>query len=136
MPVFRVADATANAMLDEFNARLGYNATLKFYTGRMPALPSDPVDMQKLLATLSFANPAAPFATNRTLIFSTLDEDPRAAASGDATWVRASDGRGNAVFDADVGDENRPRCVVMMNSTLFAAGGPIRIESFTIWLPT
>lgn len=139
MAVFRLSTATANAALDAINTRLNAGAgaaTLKFYTGSQPAGPDTALSGQTLLGTLTFSDPAAAAASSRTLTFSTITEDASADATGTATWARAADSDGNAVFDADVGDsDTNPTAVIIMNEVNFASGGPIRVTSFTITLP-
>jgi hypothetical protein len=94
---FRNVLATSAA--PEFND--GY---IRIYDGSRPALPSDAVTTQVLLAELRFANPAAASITGGVIAFDTIVKDSSANNTGTAAWARClkSDGT-TALIDVSVG---------------------------------
>jgi len=135
MANLRITATARNAMLDALNARINLGAgagTLKLYSGTQPATGDTALSGNTLLATLTFADPAAPAAAAGTLTFSTITEDSAADAAATATFARILDSDGNAVFDGDVGTSG---ALVNLNTTTIATGGPVRITSFTITIP-
>lgn len=141
MSRFRIATRVANPMLDVVTqglstGQLQQPAMLQFFTGPMPASVDDALTTQTKLGTLTFAEPAAPTASGRTLTFSPIADDTAADADGTAAWARAVNAQNVVAFDADVGDSTtNPLAVIVMNTVDFRQGGPIRIVSFTIALP-
>jgi hypothetical protein len=65
-------------------------------------------------------------------MFDTITEDSAADATAEATWARIQDSDGNNVFDGDVGVA---AAMIILNTTSIAAGGPVRIDSFSITFP-
>jgi hypothetical protein len=134
MANIRIAAAARNAMLDALVARMNLGsgaATLKIYSGAQPA-NGDAAESGTLLATLTFSDPAAPGASAGVITFDAITEDSSADASNTATWARVEDSDGNNVFDGDV---NSAGALINLNTTSVVAGGPVRINSFTITLP-
>jgi hypothetical protein len=135
MANIRVAVAARNAMLDALVARMNLGsgpATLKIYSGTQPA-NGDAAEAGTLLGTLTFSDPAAPAASSGVITFSSITEDSSADAAATATWARIEDSDGNNVFDGDVGESGN---MIVLNTAVIAAGGPIRITSFTITMPS
>lgn len=134
MANIRLSTAARNAMLDAITARMDLGAgpaTLKIYSGSQPP-NGDAAESGTLLATLTFSNPAAGGAANGVLTFDAITEDSAADASNTATWARIEDSNGNNVFDGDV---NSSGAMINLNTTAVVAGGPVRINSFTITIP-
>lgn len=135
MANIRIAVLARNAMLDALVARMNLGAgpaTLKIYSGVQPASGDTGLSGNVLLGTLTFSDPAAPGAVTGIITFSAITEDSSADAANTATWARIQDSDGNNVFDGDV---NTAAAMIVLNTTSIAAGGPIRITSFTITLP-
>jgi hypothetical protein len=135
MANIRAAVAVRNAMLDALVARMNLGAgpaTLKIYSGTQPANGDAALSGNTLLGTLTFTDPAAPAASGGTITFSTITEDTAADATGTATFGRIQDSDGNLVTDGDVGTSG---ALINLNTTTIAAGGPLRITSFTISIP-
>lgn len=134
MANIRVAAAVRNAMLDALAAKMNLGAgpaTLKLYSGVQPA-NGDAAITGTLLATLTFSDPAAPGAAAGVITFDAITEDSSADASATVTHGRIQDSDGNNVFDGDVGTAG---AMINLNTTTIAAGGPVRISSFTITFP-
>ena len=134
MANIRLSTAARNAMLDAITARMDLGAgpaTLKIYSGSQPP-NGDAAESGTLLATLTFSNPAAGGAASGVLTFDAITEDSAADASNTATWARIEDSNGNNVFDGDV---NSSGAMINLNTTAVVAGGPVRINSFTITIP-
>lgn len=135
MSKVNIAAATRNPMMDALVARMNLGAgaaTLKLYSGTMPANADAALSGNTLLATLTFTDPAAPASASGVVTFSTITEDSSADASATATFARIQDSDGNTVFDCDV---NTTGSVIVLNTTSIVAGGPVRITSFTLTLP-
>ncbi len=135
MANIRIAVAARNAMLDALLARMDLGAgpaTLKVYSSTQPA-DGDAAASGSLLATLTFSDPAAPASGGGIATFSAITEDSSADATGTAAWARIEDSSGTNVFDCDVGTTD---AVIVLNTTAIAAGGPVRITSFTITMPS
>ena len=137
MANIRVAETVRNAMLDALLAKMNLGsgpATLKVYSGAQPASGDDPVGGgNTLLATLTFSDPAGSAAASGVLTFDAITEDSAADATATAEWARIEDSDGNNVFDGDVGTAG---AMIVLNTTSIAAGGPVRISSFTITMPS
>ncbi len=137
MPIMRNADATRNAMLDAITVLMDAgagDATIKLYTGTMPADADDALSGQTLLATLTFSGPAAPAASAGVLTFSAITDDSSADATGIATWARVEDSDGNNVFDVDVGTTGSG-AGLELNTVNIVLAGPVSITAFTITAP-
>ena len=89
---------------------------------------------QRTLAVLKFSRPSAGTPRDGTLNFNRMEQDPAARASGLAVMARIVDGDGTEVFRCDVSDE-RGNGVIKLNSNQITAGGPIRIDTFSISYP-
>jgi hypothetical protein len=136
MANIRVAATARNAMLDALVARMDLGAgpaTLKIYSGVQPASGDGALSGNTLLGTLTFSDPSAPASAAGVVTFNAITEDSSADASATATWARIQDSNGNNVFDGDVGTAG---AMINLNTTTIAAGGPIRISSFTITMPS
>lgn len=86
---FKRANATVSAEADAVCA-LADGGFLEIYTGRQPATADTPIGVrsQLNLATLRFATPAFGPATAGVALANAIDVDPRAYATGQATWFR------------------------------------------------
>lgn len=123
-------------MLDALVARMNLGAgaaTLKVYSGTQPADGDAAEGGGTLLATLTFSDPAAPASAAGVITFSAITEDSSADATSTATWARIEDSDGTNVFDGDVGTSG---AMINLNTAAIVAGGPVRITSFTITLPS
>jgi hypothetical protein len=123
-------------MLDALRALMdagSAGATLKLYSGTQPANADTGLSGNTLLATLTFADPAAGAAAGGVLTFDAITEDSSADASATATWARIQDSDGEPIFDGDV---NTANAMIVLNTTTIVAGGPVSISSFTISIPS
>lgn len=135
MANFRLTVASRNGILntyvrDKLDAGAGA-ATIEIRSGTQPADP-DTAATGTLLATLTFTDPSAPAASAGVTTMSTITEDASADATGTASWARAKDSTGAAVFDCDVSTSG---ATINLNTTAIVAGGPVRITSFTVTQP-
>ena len=132
MANLRLASAAQNAMLTAIRNLIDAGSaggTIKLYTAPQPAGPDTAVTTQTLLATLRFADPAAPAPAAGVLTFAAVTEDGDAAASGTAAWARIADSSGAAVFDCDVGTSG---ATINLNSTAITVGDIVRVTSFVL----
>lgn len=135
MANIRIATAVRNDMLQALLDRLDLGAgpgTLKLYSGTQPATANTALSGNTLLATLTFSDPSAPAPSGGVITFDVITEDSSADASANATFGRIQDSDGNPVFDGDVGTSG---AMIVLNTVAIVAGGPVRINSFTITLP-
>lgn len=135
MANIRIATTVRNAMLDAINTAINAGSgagTIKLYSGTQPA-NGDAAESGTLLATLTFTDPAAGAAASGVLTFSTITEDSAADATNTVTWARIEDSAGVNVFDGDVGTSG---AMINLNTTAIVTGGPVRITSFTVTLPS
>ena len=99
--------------------------------GRLELLSSD----RRVLAVMKFSEPSAPDRPQAgTLTFGPIQVDPSARASGAATIGRVLDGDGTEILECSVSDENGDG-VIKLNSNFIAAGGPVKINDFTLSYP-
>ena len=92
--------AMCDALVDLLDAGTGAG-TIEIRSGTRPANPNTTATGD-VLATITLKTPAFGSASNGVATIN--DPDPvTAVAAGTATWFRAYDGDGNAVFDGDVG---------------------------------
>jgi hypothetical protein len=122
----------ANAVIAQIDAGTG-PATLKFYTGTMPATPETAIGAQVLLGTLTCSDPSAT-TTAGVITFAAITQDSSADASGTAAWARLADSAGVAVMDFDV-TNTAGTGAIKINTTTIVSGGPIAMDSFTITMP-
>lgn len=107
----------------------GAAATIKFYTGPMPATGAA-ITTETLLGTLTCTYPSGS-VTNGVYTFSAITEDSAADATGTAVWARVETSTSVHVMDLDVtatGDGG----AIEMNNISVVIGGPIRISSAVI----
>lgn len=132
----RLADATANAMLDAIKTKIDAGSgagTIKIYGTAQPANANTATSGQTLLATLTFSDPCASAASSRTLTFSAITQDTAIDATAEAIWARIADSDGNTVFDCDVGVSGDSPTITF-NTDAFVSGGPAQISSLTLSL--
>jgi len=135
MANLRVADSVRNAFCDALNTKLNAGAggaTIKIYSGTQPANANTALSGNTLLSTLTMPNPAFGASSSGTITANPIPDDTNAAATGTATFARVADSNGNTVFDCDVGTSGS---TINLNSVAIAAGGIVRISSFTITMP-
>ena len=122
------ANAAADAVVDLLNS--GY---LRIYDGTQPATADTAIDVQVLLAELTFGNPAFGDAADGVATANAITADSSANATGTATWFRVlkSDGT-SAMFDGSVGTSG---CDLNLNSVAIQAGAEVSVTSFTYTQP-
>ena len=134
MPIFRLATGplgvAAAAIVADLDAPVPV-AYAQVYAGTIPATPATAITTQTLLGTCNMA--ADPSATNSggLITFNPIVEDSAADVGGTASFIRIFKGDGTAWADADVGDL-ASSATAKMNTVTIVAGGPIRINAFTI----
>lgn len=134
MAYFKLASSPlgvmAAALLADLDAPvLPFYAEL--YVGAVPATPATALTTQVKLGTVTGS--ADPSATNTggVITFNPIVQDNAADANGVAGFLRIFKGDGTVWADADVGDlASNATC--KMNTTTVVAGGPIRVNAFTL----
>lgn len=128
------AITTLNAMLAILNT--GGAGNIKLYTGSVPTdMTAGPTGT--LLATLTLSATAFPTATtvstDASATANAITSDTNAAASGTATYFRASNGAGTRVIQGTVGTATSD---MILNTTTITAGDTVAITSWVVTLPT
>lgn len=134
--VVRFSRAVSTTVVNDIKTALDAGvgaATLKLYTGTMPATPETGISGQVLLGTCTLSDPVGT-ESGGTLTLGTVTSDSSADATGTATWARFATSAGTAIFDANVGTVGSGSFIEMVTTSL-AAGAPIAITAGTITLP-
>jgi hypothetical protein len=134
--VVRFSRAVSTTVVNDIKAALDAGAgaaTIKLYTGTMPATPETGITSQVLLGTCTCTDPVGT-ESGGTLTFSAITQDSSADNSGTATWARFATSAGTAIFDGDVGVTGSGAFLEMVTTTV-AAGAPLAITSGTLRLP-
>ena len=134
MPIFRLADDEYSAMAQVLVTRLDAPASPAYaevYADTIPENTSTAIGAQTKLGTCTLG--ADPSATNTggLITFAPITEEDAAIAGGIASFMRIFKGDGTVWADLDIGDL-ASNATAKMNTTTVVAGGPIRINSFTI----
>ena len=134
MSVTRLANTSlslvAQALINAIDASgLG---KIKFYTGPMPANPQTAITTQVLLGTLRTASPCG-VVSGSSIVFNPIAQDDMADDTGAAVWARITSGVDGTVMDLDVSDLGGSGAI-RLNTTAVVAGGPIRINTFTVFI--
>lgn len=136
MPVVHLANAVRTDMMTAFAEAIDADTNpgeIRIYDGSMPANAETAISGQTLLATLTFSSPPQSGVSNGVLTFDDITEDSEADASGTATWARIVDGDGATIADVNVGTSD---ATLILNTTSIVQGGPVRITSGTMTLPS
>lgn len=134
MAIFRLAAAPLGVMAAALITDLDAASTpwyAEVYAGTIPASTATALSGQTKLGTV--VGSADPSATNAggLITFNPMVQDDAADASGDAAFMRIFKGDGSVWADADIGSL-ASSATAKMNTTAIVAGGPIRINAFTI----
>ncbi len=127
-----ISTTFCNAIIAALDAG-GGDATIKLYTGTMPATPETAINSQVLLGTCACSYPVGT-ESGGTLTFGTIDNDVSADATGTATWARFSTVGGTACFDGNVGTVGSGSWIEMV-TTAIVATAPIAFTAGSITLP-
>jgi hypothetical protein len=107
--------------------------TISIYGGVQPDSADEGVGNRPLLATLAFSKPAFGPPGN-TAIGARPISDGEAIASGRATWARISDGAGNTLLDADVG-ELGTGAMLTLSALALERGDVVRVAALVLRMP-
>jgi hypothetical protein len=130
----RIASATQNAVANQLCAQIDANGgagTVSFYDGAQPVSADRAITTQRLLATLTFGNPSFGRAERGTINANPVAQQ-KAVHSGQATWARIADAKGNPVCDCDV---DTAGATLNLSTTDLVAGVPVKLTGFTINVP-
>lgn len=122
-------NAMADALVDLLDAGPAAG-TIQIRSGTRPATPNDTAT-GTLLATVTLVDPA--FGSASSGVATMSDPAPvTAAAAGTATWFRALDSTGAAVFDGSVGTSGAD---LNLATTSLTAGLTVDITGGTVTMP-
>lgn len=134
MATFTLSNGAKSAMAAALIAHLDADtnpAYARLYTGANPNNPATAVTTQTLLGTVTMSADPSATQSNGLITFNAIAQDDAADASGTATWMRIFLGDGTPWADLDVGDL-ASSATAKLNTTTVVAGGPIRVNAFTI----
>lgn len=132
-------NAACDAIVDLLDAGSGA-ATLEIWEAvagsNPPATPatsiSDDNTNYKLLAVLTFSDPAFGSSSSGTATASSITQDSSVNKSGTAEFWRAKDSDGNCVMQGSCGTSGAD---LNFNTTTFVQGGVCQVTSFTVTVP-
>jgi hypothetical protein len=132
-------NAACDAIVDLLDAGSGA-ATLEIWEAvagaNPPALPtttiSDDDTNYKLLAVLTFSDPAFGSAANGVATASSITQDSSVNKSGTAEFWRAKDSDGTCRLQGSCGTSGAD---LNFNTVTFVAGGTCQVSSFTVTQP-
>ena len=135
MAIFRLAPASRGVMAAALIGDLDDQATPWYgevYMGTIPASTAEAIGAQTKLGTVTGSADPSATQSNGLITFNPIVEDSAADASGTAAFMRIFKGTSNSVWaDLDLGDL-ASSATGKMNTTTVVAGGPIRVNAFTI----
>lgn len=135
MAIFRLAPASRGIMAAALIGDLDDQVAPWYgevYTGNIPASTAVAISGQSKLGTVTGSTDPSATQSSGVITFNPIVEDSAADASGTAAFMRIFKGTSNSVWaDLDLGDLNSS-ATGKMNTTTVVAGGPIRVNSFTI----
>lgn len=135
MAIFRLAPASRGVMAVALIGDLDDQVAPWYgevYAGTIPAATTEAIGAQTKLGTVTGSTDPSATQSNGVITFNPIVEDSAADAGGVAAFMRIFKGTSNAVWaDLDLGDLNSS-ATGKMNTTTVVAGGPIRVNSFTI----
>jgi hypothetical protein len=125
---FTLTTAMKNTLLDQITSAAGSTATVKIYSGSVPA-NADASNLGTLLVSLPCSNPFAPASSGGILTASAITQT-NASQSGTAAFYRLMASNGSTVLAQ--GLVNTTGAEMNLNTTAIVSGGPCVITSLTI----
>lgn len=134
MAIFRLAPASRGIMAAALIADLDDQATPWYgevYAGAMPASSAVAIGAQVKLGTVTGSADPSATQTGGLITFNPIAEDSAADATGTAAFMRIFKGDDSVWADMDLGDL-ASSASGKLNTVSIVAGGPIRVNAFTI----
>ena len=135
MAIFRLAPASRGVMAAALIADLDDQVAPWYgevYAGTIPASTAVAIGAQTKLGTVTGSTDPSATQASGVITFNPIVEDSAADAGGVASFMRIFKGTSNSVWaDLDLGNLASD-ATGKMNTTAVVAGGPIRVNSFTI----
>lgn len=135
MAIFRLAASAKGVMAAALIADLDDQVAPWYgevYAGTMPADITTAISGQTKLGTVTGSADPSATQSSGVITFNPIVEDSAADATGTASFMRIFKGTSNAIWaDLDLGDL-ASSATGKMNTVSVVAGGPIRVNSFTI----
>ena len=134
MAIFRLSNAARGAMAAALITHLDADASPWYgevYAGAIPASVAAAISDQTLLGTVTGSADPSATQSGGVITFNPVTEDSAADASGTAAFMRIFLGDDTAWADMDLGDL-ASSATGKLNTTAIVAGGPIRVNAFTI----
>lgn len=131
--VVRVSRAVSTTLVNDIKAALDAGAgaaTIKIYSGTMPATPETGITSQILLGTCTCTDPVGT-ESGGTLTFSAIANDVAADATNTAAWARYATSAGTAIMDVNIGVVGSGSFIEMVTTSI-VAGAPIAFTSGTL----
>lgn len=134
MAIFRLAPASRGVMAAALIGDLDDQVTPWYgevYTGTIPAATTEAIGAQTKLGTVTGSSDPSATQSSGVITFNPIVEDSAADATGTAAFMRIFKGSATVWADLDLGNL-ASSATGKLNTTSIVAGGPIRINSFTI----
>lgn len=130
-----ITDVARNAMVDGLTALFNAGTPpgkIKFYSGSVPADVNASLGAAVLLSTITLSNTAFAAASGGVGTANAITSDTNAAASGTATFFRATNAAGTAVVQGTVGTSG---CDANFDNNVIVASGTVAASAFTLTQP-
>lgn len=128
MATVRPTAARKQAIAAAENTAIGASATLKFYTGAMPATTETAVS-GTLIATLTTSATAFGTVSGGVITIAELPETITCVAAGTIGYARLATSGGTAMYDLDVGTSG---AAINLSSLTYAINDTITLNSGTL----
>lgn len=134
MAIFRLAPASRGVIAAALIADIDDHASPWYgevYAGTIPATTAEAIGAQTKLGTVTGSSDPSATQSSGLITFNPIVEDGAADATGTASFMRIFKGSATVWADLDLGNL-ASSATGKMNTTSIVAGGPIRINAFTI----
>ena len=134
MAIFRLAPASRGVIAAALIADIDDHASPWYgevYAGTIPATTAEAIGAQTKLGTVTGSSDPSATQSSGLITFNPIVEDGAADATGTASFMRIFKGSATVWADLDLGNLVSS-ATGKMNTTSIVAGGPIRINAFTI----
>lgn len=134
MAIFRLAPASRGIIAAALIADIDDQASPWYgevYAGTIPATTAEAIGAQTKLGTVTGSSDPSATQSGGLITFNPIVEDSAADATGTAAFMRIFKGSATVWADLDLGNL-ASSATGKMNTTSIVAGGPIRINAFTI----
>jgi hypothetical protein len=128
----QLSTTARNAMGDAITTAIGASGLLKIYNGTPPANVAAALSGNTLLSTLTLNATFAPAASGGVVTANSITSDTNAAATGTASFFRATTSGGTVVAQGTVGTSGTDAIIA---STSIVAAQTVSCSALTLTMP-